>query len=326
MSIKVLFLSDPGTGDTPSGPQRFARGFVSGIKGLVDLTHISLREESKLSRVLACLGRYDIYHVSGVSFLEPVAAALRAGSRLLYTAHGTVAGEMRLGYRYPVRLLWAERLLLRRARFTVAVSETLRQRIGGEYPFADNKVIVIPPPIDPALLESEPEDPGFPRPYILFPGSGPTKGLAHALRAFEMVRDRIPRISLVVISEEQGPKPPGVIWSEPLPTRTLIGAYAEAELVLNTSDYETFGLPVVEAAALGKPFLVSKGSGASEYARKEFPELVVDPEDHEALATKILGIMRNPPPRDALRAWAGRFSAQRVAEEYMRLYREVCLT
>lgn len=323
--LRVLFVCDLGA-EPPSGPQRFARAFVNALAGRVDLSIVNLSEGNKLSRSLACLGRYDVYHVSGVSFLEPVLAALGGRGKLVYTAHGTLAHEMKMGYRYPKRMLWAERVLLKKSAAIACVSGLLRSSMVEEYHVDPGKLTVIPPAVDPALLETEPVDPGFPMPYILFPASGPTKGLTHALRAFEFARREIHGLGLVVLSGEPGPALPGVIWSKPLPTPFLAGAYLRAELVLNTSDYETFGLPVAEAAALGKPFLVSTGSGVSEWARERFPDLVADPEDHESIAGKIKEIIKTPPSPESLKSWASRFSPRRVAEKYLGLYREICPT
>jgi len=328
--LRILFVSDLGlaslAGHIPSGPQRFARAFAGAMAGRVSLTVVNLSEGNKLSRSLACLGRYDIHHVSGVSFLEPVLAALWGRGKLIYTAHGTLAREAAVGYRYPKRMLRAEGLLLKNSAVIACVSGLLRSRIEGEYRVDPGKLRVIPPAIDPSLLDTEPFDPGFPRPYLLFAGSGPTKGLAHALEAFGFARRDVPGLNLVVLSGEPGPEIPGVTWSKPLPTPFLAGAYLRAELVLNTSDYETFGLPVAEAAALGRPFLVSKGSGVSEWARERFPDLVVDPEDRESIAGKIKDIIGNPPSTDSLRSWADRFSPRRVVEEYLKIYREICPT
>ncbi len=324
--MKALFVSDLGNSDTISGPQRFARAFAGAISERVELTTVNISEGNKLSRSLACLGRYDIYHVSGVSFLEPVLATARGSGKLVYTAHGTLRHEAASGYRYPKKMFWAELALIRKSRLTVCVSGSLRSRMAEGYRVDLGKLRVIPPAIDPVLLEAEPVDPGFPRPYVLFPGSGPTKGLAHALAAFEIVRKYSPGLSLVIISDAPGPDSPGVIWTEHLATPLFVGAYLGSELILNTSDYETFGLPMVEAAALGRPFLVSKGSGVSEYARESFPELVIDPNDRESVASKIRKIIENPPSRESLKSWADRFSPRRVAEEYIEIYQEICPT
>jgi glycosyltransferase involved in cell wall biosynthesis len=252
-----------------------------------------------------------------------VLAGLRAGRRLLYTAHGIAVQERAMGYSYPARLIWAEGFLVRRSRAVVCVSALLSSRISEEYPFAKGKIRVIPPLVDPSIAKEEAEDPGFPRPYILFPGAGPTKGLSHALKAFELLRKTRPKLRLVVLSATGGPDLPGVIWSKPLPTRLMAGAYLAAELTLNASDYESFGLPVIEAASLGKPFLVSQNSGVSEYVRERFPELAVDPSDHEALVERIALTIEAPPAPDSLRSWAQRFSAERVLGEYLEVYKEI---
>ncbi|MGB9590766.1 MAG: glycosyltransferase, partial [Candidatus Hydrothermia bacterium] len=135
--MKVLFLSDLGP-DSPadhglSGPQRFARAFSSAISGRVSLTIVNLSEGNKLSRSLTCLGGYDIYHVSGVSFLEPLLAGFRSGRRLIYTSHGILAHEARAGYQYPKRMFWAENILVGKARAIACVSNSLCSNMAREF-------------------------------------------------------------------------------------------------------------------------------------------------------------------------------------------------
>jgi len=101
-------------------------------------------------------------------------------------------------------------------------------------------------------------------------------------------------------------------------------AYERASALLYTSLWEGFGLPVLEALALGCPVLCSDraslpivGGDAAVYA---------DPTDLDALRHGIAVVLaddRSPNRVAARRAQAARFSWDATAEAYERLYQEL---
>jgi glycosyltransferase involved in cell wall biosynthesis len=101
--------------------------------------------------------------------------------------------------------------------------------------------------------------------------------------------------------------------------------YGEARLLAVPSLYEGFGLPGVEAMALGTPVVAANTSC--------FPEvlgdgaLLVDPLDEHALADAIRRAARPGTEREALqergRRRAARYSWERTAKETLAVYRAV---
>jgi glycosyltransferase involved in cell wall biosynthesis len=114
-------------------------------------------------------------------------------------------------------------------------------------------------------------------------------------------------------------------WLGYLPRQTLATVIAGARAVMFPSLYEGFGLPVLEAMALGTPVITSNTSSLPEVAGDA--ALLVDPLDVRAIARAILALDRDDGAVAALShaglAQAERFSAAayrvRLAGFYARL-------
>lgn len=105
----------------------------------------------------------------------------------------------------------------------------------------------------------------------------------------------------------------------------LLAVYHEAHALLFVSTSEGFGLPIVEAQAVGRPVITSAREPMVEVAG--VGALYVDPEDMKAIRAACVRVMTEADLRENLiRAGAtnaSRFAAATVAEEYARLYADV---
>ncbi len=116
-----------------------------------------------------------------------------------------------------------------------------------------------------------------PKPYFLFVGNvKPHKNLSGLLRGFALVKDHIPH-DLVVVGKREGfitgDKGIGAL-AEPFGDRVRFTGYLEdselrrfmarAEALVLPSYYEGFGLPPLEAMALGTPALLSRRASLPE--------------------------------------------------------------
>ena len=94
-------------------------------------------------------------------------------------------------------------------------------------------------------------------------------------------------------------------------------------MVVFASLYEGFGLPILEAQAMGRPVITSNFGAMKEAAGEG--ALLVDPYSVEAIREAILRITREPALREDLiakgRENAERFRAEAVAARYGELYR-----
>lgn len=174
---------------------------------------------------------------------------------------------------------------------------------------------------------------GLPERFVLWCGTfEPRKNLAGLLAAFRLLADEDPELHLVLVG------PPG--WGQtdhdvhvgPWTSRVhevgrlswadLRVAYAAATALCFPSTWEGFGLPVLEAMAVGTPVVTSRGTSMAEIVGDDGGVLVdpADPADIAAGMARAVG-----PERPALAAAALRrsqtFTWARAAEATLAAYR-----
>jgi glycosyltransferase involved in cell wall biosynthesis len=105
----------------------------------------------------------------------------------------------------------------------------------------------------------------------------------------------------------------------------LPGIYQMAELFLFPSEYEGFGIPVVEALSSGVPVIAAKGSCLEEAGGSG--SIYIDPNNSPALAAEILSVLNNPEKRlnmiDAGFKHLEKFSDQNIAGRLINLYQNI---
>jgi glycosyltransferase involved in cell wall biosynthesis len=243
-----------------------------------------------------------------------------------------------------------QRILTRRsahrATRIVAISESTRRDVVELFGIASDKIAVIYPsiapdfqPVDSDAIQRFRADKGLPDQYLLYLGTiEPRKNLETLVIAYARFR------SLMGVQA-----PPLILagakgwYYESLFQRvrdlgierdvTFVGYvsreeqplwYAGAALFVYPSLYEGFGMPIVEALGCGTPTITANTSSMPE-AAGTLARLVA-PNDDEALATTMYHTLYD----DALRArtrvegpnWARQFSLERMAQQYVDVYRE----
>ena len=98
--------------------------------------------------------------------------------------------------------------------------------------------------------------------------------------------------------------------------------YAQAEAFVYPSRYEGFGIPIIEAIAMGLPVVAATGSCLEEAGGPH--SLYVGPDDAEALAAAVRQVLRGAPGREeriaASRDYIRRFEGQDVARQVIDIY------
>ena len=208
----------------------------------------------------------------------------------------------------------------------ITVSNTSRRDLLARWPALQQKLHVISPGVDERYLEATPDcrpivigDRIVAEPYFLYlGGADPRKRLMWALQAWwnagggaslivcgleagahEGIRNSVPRDAqdrLVIapfVSEEEMPR-----------------LYMRAAAVLYPSLYEGFGLPVIEAQAVGTPVLFGDVGSLTEL---KGPGAVVLPVDDlqawtHAIESRLQSAARSEGPDRVARAWASQYS------------------
>jgi glycosyltransferase involved in cell wall biosynthesis len=163
------------------------------------------------------------------------------------------------------------------------------------------------------------------------------------VRAQRQAQERLPRPAPLVLvggfpGEWEGQHPLAVVretgardvflagWR---PHRKLPAAFNAADLLVFPSAGDSFGLPLVEAAACGVPAIAAAVGGPADIVREGETGWLFPPDDEAALASAIIEAVANPRERRrrgelARSESAGRFTWTAIAARLASLFEDVC--
>ena len=101
------------------------------------------------------------------------------------------------------------------------------------------------------------------------------------------------------------------------PREELVQRYADCDIFIAPSQYESFGLVFIEAMCFGKPVVAFEVGGASEILSDGETGLLAPPGDHKALAACVLRLAGDPALRERLGQQAREVYEQRYTTELM---------
>ena len=156
------------------------------------------------------------------------------------------------------------------------------------------------------------------------------------LAAFERLRDEGLVDAFVIVGKrgwlyddffaqlEASPARSDVIFPGWVEDSDLPAIYAGASAVAFPSEFEGFGLPVLEGMACGAPVVCSNSSSLPEIAGDA--ALLVDPADTGAIAAALRRVLSEPALAEELRRSgyrrAAQFSWERAARETLAVYQQ----
>lgn len=238
----------------------------------------------------------------------------------------------------------AMRLAVGRARWIIADSESTARDLRARLHARTDRVVVIHLGVD-ATMQPAPAERietmraryGLAESYVLYVGSNkPHKNLARLVEAYARIAGR-EQTPLVVAGHWDAEHPEAreraeqlglgqsVRWLGAIPAGDLPALYSGATLFVFPSEYEGFGLPVLEAMACGTPAITSNVSSLPEVAGDA--ALTVAPSDTEALSDAIARVLHDGDLRTQMRArglrQAAQFNWRDAARETANVYAEV---
>lgn len=265
----------------------------------------------------------DVNHVTGDTHYLTFFLNRR---HTILTIHDLVTLENTRGLKRFVLWFFWFWLPVMRSRVVVTVSETTRWTLLKTVRCNPNKVIVIHNPVSD---EFQPEAKVFNTecPRILQIGTKPNKNIPRVAEALSGIDCK-----LVII----GPMPPeyktvlaeyGLDYENHvgLSREELVEQYQKADMLMFASTFEGFGLPIVEANAVGRPVITSNLLPMPEVASDA--ACLVDPYDVNSIRAGVQRIITEVTYRESL-IDAGyqnalRFRSAAVAENYASVYRQV---
>ncbi len=265
----------------------------------------------------------DVNHVTGdVHFL----CYLLHKRRTVLTVLDCVSMERFRGFeRMLFRLFWLA-IPVRRCAVVVAISEFSRRELLRyvNIPADSVRVIGVPHAADfkpvPGVFRKD-------KPTILQLGTGANKNLIRSAQALAGIPCHLIIVGALTRAQRDVLLETG-IEHENNPRATdaeIVGYYTRCDLVLFASTYEGFGMPIIEANAIGRPVVTSNICSMPEVAGSAAS--LVDPRDVQSIREGILKVIHDDAYRENLIQNgfrnAARFTPEAIAQQYADIYMEL---
>lgn len=338
--VHVHMLREP----SPTGPLAESRGMIG--------------RALQVDRVLSSAGPWDV--VYGAEWRGEMARhAVRRDRAPVITNLATSLAKVheagrgnsrRIGLRTGVQRA-LERGQSERSQAIIAPSQAILDWTRERWDIAGIPSRILPNMIDVtatrALARGAPPD-GFPvgsgEPTVVYFGRlEPVKGVDVLVQAMREVWQRRPDARLVLIGRDTnwgggesmatrlariaGPHEDRLTFTGNQPPERLFPAVAAADAVVLPSRWESFSLAALESMALGRPTVVSRVGGLTEFVEHERNGLVVVPGDTSALSRALLRLLDDPDLRQRLgeqaSATAEEFDVTPVTRRHASYFEEV---
>lgn len=287
--------------------RRESRGI---LRRLLDIWYVARRQS-------------EVNHVTGdVHYLT----FLMRRRRTILTIHDCVSLDHARGWRRFVLWLVWHWLPIRRCAAVVTVSEATKRRLLQVVSYPPDRIHVIRNPLG---AEFRPVAKAFneARPRVLVVGTKPNKNLERIAAALSGVPCDVVVLGRLTERQaaaflEHGLAVESIV---DLPRSEVVNTYAACDLLVFASTYEGFGLPIIEAQAVGRPVVTSDFMSMPEVAGDA--ACLVNPFDVGSIRNGILRVVHDRAYREELvrrgHENVTRFQAAVIADEYARLYRAV---
>jgi glycosyltransferase involved in cell wall biosynthesis len=276
---------------------------------------MNLRTVSKLDA--------DVHHIVGdVHYL---ALGLPRES-LVLTIHDCAALERLHGWRREIlRQLWFVQPM-QRAAVVTTISETTKEKLRKWVGKLADKVVVIPNCVRAEFIpDTKPFDAN--NPVVLQVGTGWNKNVIGVARALIGIPCRMEIVGNLDDFQRAALRASHVNYLElgRISDEDLLKAYRRCDLLIFASHYEGFGLPILEAQAIGRPVVTSNLSSMPEAAGHG--ALLIDPSDPEAIRNALKKIIVDASLRDELIKNGfenvARFRPEPIAKSYEAVYQSL---
>lgn len=302
---------------------------ASCLPGDIEVRWVKCKSFSKglfprlLDAIRACWQQGDVNHVTGdVHYLT----YFLSSRRTILTIHDFVLLERLSGVkRFSFWLLWYW-LPVKKCAAIVVISTATRDQLHSYINCDSSKVRLI---YNPFAERFTPGDRVFDEtsPRILHIGGTENKNFERHVLALNKIDCTFVILGLIGREQKYFLNKNDIkheIYSE-LDDADVVLLYQNCDMLLFASTYEGFGLPLIEAQAVGIPVITSSISSMPEVAGEG--ALLVDPYNVDAIRKAVRLVIDDRSLRENLVS-AGfvnveRFRTQNIAAEYADLYREV---
>ena len=270
--------------------------------------------------------RADVIHVTGD--IHYCAIAIRRAKCVLTVLDLCSLDRFKGARKLIFSTFWYS-LPLRWAPHVTVISEETKKQLERHFPAAADKIEVISACVDGEFGKNyRTARAGADDLQVLQVGTGWNKNLERVAAAASGLPVRLRIIGPLRERQRSLLRSLDLSWTsvQQLSGEEIIMEYRESDLLVFASTYEGFGLPIVEAQAIGLPVITSKMAPMTEVAGDA--ALFVDPYEEKEIRAALEQLLRSPDLARRLseqgRRNAERFDAQIVADRYTDVYTRIC--
>jgi glycosyltransferase involved in cell wall biosynthesis len=283
-------------------------------KGLFRRLYISLE---------AIFKQRDVNHITGdISFVGIFLRKKKTIQTILDCGHVHSSAGIK---KFVLKLFWLS-LPVKRCRYVTAISSATKNEILKYVRCDPDKIVVVPVAISETFVRlDKPFNKLTPR--ILQIGTAPNKNIERLIEALKGTE------CVLIIIGRHNPfyetllKDAGINYQylSGLSNPEVKNQYEQADIVVLPSTYEGFGMPILEAQAVGRPVLTANLSSMPEVAGDA--ACLVDPYQVREIRNGILKIISDDAYRNELieKGFENikRYNPEKIATEYFELYKTI---
>lgn len=271
----------------------------------------------------ARLSRKGICHITGD--VQYVACFMQPKNTLL-TIHDLVSlhnEQTPWWMRKLVYWLWYY-IPLKRLNHITCISEMTRQDLLSYFPWADGKIKVICNPVGDEF-KAFPMPEAYGNPKVLHIGTRSNKNLLRVIEAMKGVKASLRFIGKLDAEQEAALKASGIRYSNAyyLSDEKIVREYQSCNIVSFPSLFEGFGMPIIEAQAIGRPVLTSDREPMTSVAGGAC--VLVDPESVSGIHDGFMQLVFNMELQKNCieRGYENvkKYTSSAIAAQYVEVYR-----
>ncbi len=279
-------------------------------------------------RVYNCIEAYfnksDINHVTGdINYLSIILPK----KKTIHTILDCVFLENRSGIKKRVLKYFWLVLPVKKSKYVTTISNQVKKEIIKHTNCNPDKIKVIHIALSPQYLKLENKIFNMHLPNILITGSAPNKNIPLMLEALKNIHCSITIVGKKIEKYESILKTLGKSYQylSGLSQEQMLQTYYNTDILLFASTYEGFGMPIIEAQAVGVPVITSNVSSMPEIGGNA--ALFVNPNDVNSITLAVNKIITDAKTRNELIVNGfeniKRFDINKLVKQYINLYQNI---
>lgn len=293
----------------------------------VKIVKVPFKNKGIFPRILNILFCYfnqtDINHIVGdITYCS----LLMKKAKLIITILDCVSLYQTSGFKRKILKFFLFKMPISKSSRVILISESTKKDLEFFLKLELNNYSIIPVTISKSFfLKKENNKTKMFNNNFLMVGTAPNKNIERVAKALEQISCRLEIIGKLNESQKNQLNKSKIKYIEydfPLTETEMIKKYLKSDILLFPSTLEGFGMPIIEANALGVCVITSKISSMPYVANKS--ALLVDPYDVISIKKSIIKLIKNPKLRNMLKKEglinAKRFNIDKIASQHKELY------